>query len=145
MQRSIVSKSGTLTFYFQEVESIWIADLKLDSRDITFEIHHPEIEKDTEDLVKRIQDYIADGKFPKADAAARELLNGLSSAFWQGEIVDPAFSLSGITIGFGNAGQDVDFELVYNMSSASKSFDDFANWIVNFKSFRVVGGRREQI
>ncbi|WP_372871142.1 hypothetical protein [Shewanella sp.] len=128
---------------FRYFDDVWICEISAaDGQDFSVEIYQEEYD---DELLVRILSFLETDAFDTLKSDGLAQLAILSTAFWGAGYSDAAFDFQGVTIGMDSDSDLSDFQLIYHMSSALNDFDDYANWIVDIKDYRVVGVRRQQL
>jgi hypothetical protein len=126
---------------FKYYEDLWMCYPEHETSELTFEIYNESIDSD---LVAKIFSMLDDKSIQLLYTEAISWLMNLSLSFWKRDM-QPAFTLSGITIGLNGGNKQSDFSLCYHMSSKIDTFSDYANWLVDIRDFKIVACSREQV
>jgi len=127
-------------FIFYVNDSMWLAPLSEMSNEATFEVYNKELNVP---LVSKILNFLNTEKHLSLELKSKDLLSNLSTQFWDNTLLNPVFHFSGITL--KDFQREIDFQMLFQMSSKDNDFYDYANWIVDVKDFRIVGVFREQL
>ncbi|CAA0176870.1 hypothetical protein [Tenacibaculum maritimum] len=127
-------------FIFYVNDFMWLAPLNEISNEATFEVYNKELNVP---LVSKILDFLNTEKYLSLELKSKDLLSSLSTQFWDNTLLSPLFHFSGIRL--KDFQREIDFQMLFQMSSNDNDFYDYANWIVEVKDFRIVGVFREQL
>jgi len=122
-------------FLFYESDNIWLAPLDEIGHEATFEVYNKNLDVS---LISKILIFLNSEEYSSFELKSKDLLFNLSVQFWGKDLKNTRFHFSGITI--RDFQREIDFQVFFHMSSNSKDFgDDFANWIIDVKDFKIVG------
>lgn len=142
MSKQVKISTNKSKYVFNFYDELWVSEIITFKESFSFEIYGLSFDNI---CITRILEFVEKDSFYKIKNKGKEVLNLLAIHFWGEEYKDSIFDFQGIVVDLESEEELGDFQLYYHMISKSNEFEDFANWILDIKDFKITGARRKQL